>query len=288
MSLLSFIDTHLKVDGVAYDVHLCGLQVIEEVTVVPVVVAHGILIFAKSFVQKFLVIYVTLLHTEHTAQIVGGKHCVTDPCDVTDKVFLSFVYFQIDVYMLRVVVPYAVFKYFSITETEFVVFVEQCLLTFFISVGGKLGRLHEACHGSCLTYLSESAFREETSLYLLGLQLLVSLNNDVAHLYLLLLVHIHVQYYVVLVGEIIHLCDSHFRIVESLVVEIVSCKSLCTVYHVRSNLTTFQQSELRLEVFSLRLLHSRIVYHRHTRSCSKIEMEINLVADERVGSHGNL
>ena len=71
VSLVALHDTHFEVDRVADDVYLCRLQVIEQITIVPILITHGILIFRESFVHEFLVIDITFLHAEQTAQIVG-------------------------------------------------------------------------------------------------------------------------------------------------------------------------------------------------------------------------
>ena len=157
MCLLSLEDSHLQVDGVAHDVHLCRLQVIEEVSVVPVVVAHGVLIFAESFAEQLLVIHIALLHAEHTVEIVGGEYGVAHPCDVADIVFLSFCDFQIYVHVLGVVFPHAVFQYCGIAVSQLVVFVEQRLLAFLISLRRELGGFQEARQFACLTDLAEGA-----------------------------------------------------------------------------------------------------------------------------------
>ena len=44
MSLLTFIDTHLEVDGVIVNVNLCRLNIKEHITTVIIEVTHSILI----------------------------------------------------------------------------------------------------------------------------------------------------------------------------------------------------------------------------------------------------
>ena len=62
VSLLTLIDTHLQIDAVANDIDFRRLQVIEEVAVVPIVVANGILVLRQAFVELFLIVDVALLH----------------------------------------------------------------------------------------------------------------------------------------------------------------------------------------------------------------------------------
>ena len=66
MCLLSLTDTHFKVDAVAHDIHLCRVELIEQVTIVPVVVTYGIIVFRQALLHEFLVVDVATLHTQHT------------------------------------------------------------------------------------------------------------------------------------------------------------------------------------------------------------------------------
>jgi len=109
-----------------------------------------------------------------------------------------------------------------------------------------------------------------------------------ANLDFLLLVHVHVEYHMVLVREVVNLRDIDFGVVEALVLEVFCGERLCPVNHVRRNLTALEQSELRLKVALFRLLHSRVVDYRHTRTCGEIEVQIKLVAHDGVCRHRNL
>ena len=106
VSLLSFEDTHLQVDGVAHDVHFRRLQVIEKITVVPIVVAHGIIVFRQSLVHQLLVIHIAFDHAQLPRKQLGTVNRVTHPCDVTDEVFLSLIHLNIYINVLGVVGPH--------------------------------------------------------------------------------------------------------------------------------------------------------------------------------------
>ena len=79
MSLWSFLDTHLKVDAVTHHIYLYRVKLIEKISVVPISVAHGVIIIAKTFLQQCLVIHVTLLHAEHICQGICLIYSVTCP-----------------------------------------------------------------------------------------------------------------------------------------------------------------------------------------------------------------
>ena len=66
--LRTFLNTHLNIDRVAYDVYIHRLKVVEYVTVVPVSVAYSILVQREALVHELLVIDVAGLHTENILQ----------------------------------------------------------------------------------------------------------------------------------------------------------------------------------------------------------------------------
>ena len=128
MRLLSFHDAHLKVDGVADDVNLGRLQVVEQVTVVPISIAHGIIVLRQTLVQILLVIHIALFHVEQTAQIVGSINGVAHPRDVAQVVFLTFIHLNIYVDVLVIHVPDAVFQNLEVAITILVVLLDKVFL----------------------------------------------------------------------------------------------------------------------------------------------------------------
>ena len=85
MSLLSFKDTHLEVDRVANDIDFGRLQIIEQITVVPIVVTHGIIVLCKTLLHEALVVDVAFFHAEDIVQArritysISRKDGVTHP-----------------------------------------------------------------------------------------------------------------------------------------------------------------------------------------------------------------
>ena len=86
----TFLNTHFQVDGVTNYIDLRRIKLVEEVSVVPVQVTYGIIIVLQAFVHELLVIYVALLHAKHGLQDVCLIYGITNPCDITEIVFLSF------------------------------------------------------------------------------------------------------------------------------------------------------------------------------------------------------
>ena len=137
VSLLVFGYTHFEVDRVAYDIHLCRVEAIEQITIVPIVVAHGILILRESFVQLLLVIYVTGLHTKQSVEVVTRDDGVAHPCDIADIVFLSFVDLDIEVDMVLINVPHTILQNSHVAKAQLVILVDKVLFGGLVSLIGE-------------------------------------------------------------------------------------------------------------------------------------------------------
>ncbi len=103
------------------------------------------------------------------------------------------------------------------------------------------------------------------------------------HLHLLLLVNDNVKDDLVLVGEVIFLVYLDIGILVAFVVEIFLSKDFSTVDHVRRDLSTFKDTELLLHILTLRLLQTIVVDRRYTRPWLEGDMQIDLIAHDRVG-----
>ena len=121
MRLRSLLYSHLQVYAVTIDVYLHWREVIEQVAVIPIGVAHSIVILTQSLVQERLVIHVALLHAEQVSQIIGGIDCVTHPRHIAQVVLLTFRNIYIDIDVPVVILCNAVAKQHGITVTHLVV-----------------------------------------------------------------------------------------------------------------------------------------------------------------------
>ena len=158
MGLRTLGDAHLQVDGVTHDIHLRWIDAGEHITIVVIVVAHSIVIFAKTLVHEFLVVYIATLHAKHGIQIIGIDHGITYPRDVTQVVFFALVNLHIDIHMFVVNIPHGVLNDGSVTESQFVVFLQKRLLGLFIAFGSELLGLEHVTELSSLMNLSECSF----------------------------------------------------------------------------------------------------------------------------------
>ena len=283
MCLRTLEYTHLEVDRVAHDVHLCRVERVEEVAVVPVVVAHSVLVFGESLVHKLLVVDVALLHAEHGSEIVGAVYRVAHPCDVAHVVLLAFVHLHAHAHVPVVDVPHRVAHDVCVAVAQLVVLVDELLLVVLPAFGRVfLLELQERSHLARLVSLLEYTFLYYITLYLACGERLVALDEDVAHLHLLLFVDDDVENHLVLVSHVVALHDLYVGVLEALLVEVFLCENLRAVYHVRCNLCALEQSELLLHVRTLRLLQSDVVDGRHARTHLQMDVQISLVVYERV------
>ena len=244
-------DTHLEVDTVVDDVHLDRLDAGEHVTIVVIVVAGGIIIFLQALLQQSLVVGVALLHAQHGIQIIGSNHRITYPSDVPDKILVTLIDTQEDIDMLIVVVPDGVFKDGRIAEAQLIVFLNQLLLGLLIALVGEFLRLEEVAELSGLVDLTEGTLAEERTFDLLIGELIVTRYKDIAHLHLVLLVDIDIEHHLTLVVGVVALDDINLRILKALLVEISLSEDLRTVDHVRRNLATLDDTQLRLHIVAL-------------------------------------
>ena len=291
MSLRSFCDAHLQIDAIAHHVHFHGVELIEQITIVPIGITHGVLVLGEALVQMLLVVDITLLHVEDVAQAhyvaytIGRINRVAHPCDVADVVLPAFVDFHIDVDMLRIGIPHAVLKDNGIAITVFIVFLDELLLVFLPTLGGELLRLEERRQLTSLMGLCKGTLREQTALDLLVGQVVVAFDVDVAHLHLLLLVDHHVEDDAIPLRHVLALQDFDVGILEALVVEILLGKNLRTVDDVRMNAHALCHTELLLHVLTLRLLQADIVDFRHTRTSCQRDVKPDAVANDGVGGN---
>ena len=102
MSLRALHDAYLYINRVINDVDVGGLNAREDITVIIVVVMHGIVVLNQSLVHELLVVDVTFLHIQDLVENIRIIDGVAYPCDVANIVFLAFVDFDVNVDMLIV------------------------------------------------------------------------------------------------------------------------------------------------------------------------------------------
>ena len=286
--LRTFGDAHLKVDGVSVDIHLHWVYIGEHITIVPVIVAHRIVVFAQTLVHLLLVIDIATLHAQQFLEIFGVDHRIADPGDVAHKIALSLIHLQQDVDMLLIVVPNRVFENCHIPVSQLIIFIHEILFGSLVPFVGKLLRLQETAQFACLVHLGEHTFPEQSTLDFPGRKILVALDDNMADFHLGLLVHVHIQDYLVVTRHIVTLGNIDFRIFVTLLIKIFLCENLGTVNHIGRNLTSLHDAQLGLHILALAFLEPGIVDGTHSGPLGKMDAEVHLGAHDRVGGDGHL
>ena len=130
--------------------------------------------------------------------------------------------------------------------------------------------------------LGKGSLVEESSLDSEVAQILVSLDVDMPHLDLVLLVDDDVEDDLVLTGDVGTLLNLYIRILVTLVVEVFLGQDLCTVDHVWRDLATLQDTEFLLHILFLALFQSHVVDGGDTWTCLQRDMQIDLITHDRV------
>ena len=133
--------------------------------------------------------------------------------------------------------------------------------------------------------LLEHTFLYKVTLNATCSQCAITLDDDVAHLHLLLLIDDNVEYHLVFVSHVVALHDLYVGVLEAFLVEIAFRENLRAVDHVRCYLCALEQSELLLHVCTLGLLQSDVVDGRHAWAHLQVYVQISLVVHERVDGY---
>ena len=185
-------------------------------------------------------------------------------------------------------VPDAVPHDDHVAVAKLVVLVDEVLLVGLEALLGELLRLEERGQLAGLVRLGERALGEERSLYLLVGERLVAYQYYLAHLHLVLLVYVDVEYHLVLGRHVIALLDVYHRVLVPFLVEVLPCQRLGAVDDVRRYLAPGHDPEPRLEVFALAFLQPVVVYRAHAGPEGEVEAEVYLGAHYRVGRDRHL
>ena len=135
---------------------------------------------------------------------------------------------------------------------------------------------------------SKGTLAKQGSFNLLFTQLVVAINRNRTHLQLLLLIYIDIKNNLILSCYIVTLTDEDLSILITLVFKVLLCKYLRTVYHVRRNLSTLQETEFLFHILTLCLLQSIIVNGRNTRTWREMYLQIDIISHNRVSRNGNI
>ena len=281
-------DTEFQIYRVAVDIHFHRIQPVEHISVIVIKITHGILVGRRALLQFRLVVYVSFLHPQQIVQCCRGINRIADPFNIAQIVPLAFFHLHIHVHRLLIMRHHAVFQNHGIPISQFVILLNQVFLVFLVLFLNKFLRTEPTAGTSFLVGLLENAWNEHRSFYLLRAQSMVPLDRNGVYLHLLFLVDADVHDGLVRCGHIIPLQNLDFGILVSLFIEILFNQELRTVYHVRSELVVFQQTDTVFQIFTLSLFHTAVIDLRHTRTLCQLDAKENLVFHHAIRFYRNI
>ena len=263
--LLTFHDTHLKVDGVIVYVHLHRVEGVEQIAVIIIKVANSIIVAHQSLIKQLLVIHIALLHAQQVFQLSRRIDGVSHPRYIAQVVFLTFIHVNIHVHRSLVERRHAIFHNHGITIAQLVVLVDdELLISLEVLIRELLGT--EDIHQLILLV----GLLHHT-LQLLGCDGLVALEGDLVHLDLFLLIDVHLYDDLILIVRVVYLQHFHLRILEALLVVVALYQSGGTVYGVWCHLSALDHADARLQLITFRLLGTHEPYLRSTRTQLQVD-----------------
>ena len=167
---------------------------------------------------------------------------------------------------------YAVHHDLRVAVSQFVVFLDNLLLVFFVAFFDELLGAEQVDELSLFVGLLHGA------LQLLVREHRVSVDGYLVYLYFRLLVDIYVYVDLFFVFGVFTLDDIDFRVLESLFVEMLFDEYLCAVYQVRRDLRAFRHAELGHQVFAFALFHSVDNDVRNSRALPQLDGQPDFVA----------
>ena len=248
--LLSFHDAHFQVDGVTFNVHFHRVEGVEQVTVVIVQVTDGIIIAHQTFIEQFLIIYVTTLHMEQAFELGRRINGVTHPSDVTQIIFLTFIYMHEDIYRTFIKRGNAVFHNHGITVTQLIVLVDNQLLVSLVILIRELFGTEDIDQLVLLIGLLHH------TLQLLGTDGFIAFESNLVDFDLIFLVDVHLYDDLIFLCRIIYLHHFHLRVLETLFIVITLDDGGGTVDGIWSYLSTLDHADAGLKFIAFRLLRT--------------------------------
>ena len=225
-------------------------------------------------------------HDVHFHRVEGVEQVavvvVQVACYVAQIVLLPFVYLHEHVHGSVVILADTVAYDDGVAVSQFIVLVDYKLFV------GLIVLFHELFGTEQVSELPFFVGFLHYPFQLFGCQGLVAHNLDMVHLYLLFLVNLYVYNYLVLVGQVVLLCNYDFSVLEAFVIEIAFYQGLCTVYQIRGYLTAFYQADFFLQVFTFGLLHTMVTYFGHTGPHGQVDGEPHAVAYFLVGGDAHV
>ena len=288
VGLLVLLDAHLQVHAVAHDVHLHGVELVEEVAVVVVEVADGVVIRAEALLEVRLVVDVTLLHAQLIVEVCRRVERVSHPLDVADVVLLTFLHPDDDVDRALVVGAYAVVDDAGVAVAELVVLLDEAFLVLGPALVDELLGAEPAAHEAAFVGLLERTVGEERPLDFLDGKLLVAQNGDAVDLHLVLLVDVDVYDDLAGIADVVVLNELYLGVLVAFVVEVLLAPDAGTLEGGGHELHPLDEAELALEVLALAFLDAIVVDLRDAGPGGEGDAQVDAVANDAVCLDGDV
>ena len=89
---------------------------------------------------------------------------------------------------------------------------------------------------------SKGTFGKECTFNFRIFQLLITFNDNFAHLHLLFLINVDIKYNLILLGYVFTLSYFYISVLKTLIIKVFLCENFSAVNHVRRNLSTFKNT----------------------------------------------
>ena len=280
--LRTFDHSHLKVDGIAFDVSFDGNELIEEIALIEVSIGDRVFVFRDTFLEQFLIIDIAALDSENVVEKLSGINGVTDPGDVIDVIFPAF--FKRDIHIDGLVVERhdGIGKNLGIAITFFVIFLYDALEVV-LEIGLDKFFLTEK--------IEELAFL--VGLFHCALQSivahdLITVNVYFVNLHFCILIDVNVDDHFVWRRVVFLKSYIDGSVSETFIGEIFLYDRLGAVDDVLGYLVALVELQAFFEVIALAFLHSEIADIRNAGLSAEVNGEPCLVAGSLIDNYPDL
>ena len=274
--MAAFLDTHFQVDAVAHHIHFSGVEVVENVAVVVVEIAHSVFVLGEALMEQCLVVDIAFLHLQDALEDIGVVDRVAHPADVANVIFLSLAQVEVYVHMAIVHLCHTVAFEHGIAVTPGVESLQHVVFVLVILLGKEFLRFEEVQQCALMGFL-------HGALEFGGFLGRHAGDIDAVDVHFAALVDVDIHQHAVVGCGVFFLLDVDFGVLESLLVEVALDDDFGAIDHIGRNLTAVLQTEALLEVFAFRLLHAAIADGADARLGGEMNVEVDAVVHDAIG-----
>ena len=268
----AFRYSHLEVDRVADDVALDGLEVIEEIAAVHVVVGDGVFVLIDALFKQLLVVDVPLFYSENLVEGRRGIERIAHPCYIVDIISFAFVDTDVDVDILVIVGHNRVADDTGVAVAFLVIFLDDAVEVVAVVALDEFFLLEEVEQLAFLVGLLHGALNGVVA------HDLVALDIDFVDFDLVVAVDVDVDDHLVGMAEVFVLLNLHGSVAEAFLIVVFLDDLLRAVDDVGRDVVALHELEALVEVFYLPFSGAVVVYLADTRLLAQMDRQPCLVA----------